>query len=128
MPQIANSLNGLSYLTQPGGPLSSAAAWMSPAELKSASPHDLVTLSMAALQAQEVNGLFGISQSRNTLPALPIAFAPPTDLLPGVAPADLLNATPQEQAAVNNQALLLQQVQGLFGEPTSVTGKTNLFG
>jgi len=40
----------------------------------------------------------------------------------------MTNATPQEQASINDQALLLQQVQDLFGVPTSVTGTTNLIG
>jgi hypothetical protein len=48
-------------------------------------------------------------------------------VLPGVAAADLTNATPQERFAINHQALLLQQVQGLFAEPGSTTGTTDTF-
>jgi hypothetical protein len=42
MGSIANSLNGLSYLTQPGGLLSSLPAPISTAVLQSASPQDVV--------------------------------------------------------------------------------------
>jgi hypothetical protein len=129
---ITNSLNGLSYLTQPGGPLSSLPASISTAALQSAWPQDVVSLSVAALQAQEVDGIFGISQAtQNTLPALPILSAPATpatEVLPGVSGADIANATPQEQASINDQALLLQQIQGLFGVTTSATGTTNVIG
>ncbi|MGA1998020.1 MAG: hypothetical protein ABSH45_19820 [Bryobacteraceae bacterium] len=129
MGSITNSLNGLSYLTQPGGLLSSLPASISTAVLQSASPQDVVTLSVAALQKQEVDGIFGISQaSQNTLPTVSAAATSATDVLPGISAADMTNATPQEQVSINGQALLLQQVQGLFGEPTSLTGTTNLIG
>jgi hypothetical protein len=97
--------------------------------LQSASPQDVVNLSVAALQTQEVDGIFGISQaSQSTLPILSAPASLPTDVLPGVSAADMTNATPQEQASINDQALLLQQAQGLFGVPTSLTGTTNLIG
>jgi hypothetical protein len=129
MGSIANSLNGLSYLTQPGGLLSSLPAPISTAVLQSASPQDVVNLSVAALQTQEVDGIFGISlASQSTLPILSAPASLPTDVLPGVSAADMTNATPQEQASINDQALLLQQAQGLFGVPTSLTGTTNLIG
>ncbi|MGO9897512.1 MAG: hypothetical protein ACLPX8_25260 [Bryobacteraceae bacterium] len=129
MGSITNSLNGLSYLTQPGRLLSSLPASISTAVLQSASPQDVVTLSVAALQKQEVDGIFGISQaSQNTLPTVSAAATSATDVLPGISAADMTNATPQEQVSINGQALLLQQVQGLFGEPTSLTGTTNLIG
>jgi len=129
MGSVTNSLSGLSYLMQQGGPLSSLAAQLSPAQLQSAQPRDVVSLSMAALQTQEVEGIFGTSQpSQTTLPALPVlpiaasASSPATDVLPGVASADLTNATAEQQSAINNQALALQQVQGLFAEPASTAG------
>ena len=129
MGAITNSLNGLSYLTQPGGLLSTLPASISTAVLQSASPQDVVSLSMAALQTQEVDGIFGISQtSQNTLPTVSTAATSATDGIPGVSAADMTNATPQEQASINNQALLLQQVQGLFGEDASLTGTPNLVG
>jgi hypothetical protein len=132
MGSVTNSLSGLSYLMQPGGPLSGMAAQMSPAQLQSAQPRDVVSLSMAALQTQVVDGLFGTSQpSQTKLPALPVASSATspsaTDVLPGVASADLTDATAQEQSAINNQALALQQVQGLFAEPASETGTTDVF-
>jgi hypothetical protein len=127
MGSIANSLSGLSYLTQPGGLLSSLPVEISTTALQSASPQDLVTLSAAAIQTQEVDGMFGISQASQTpLPILSAAATPATAVLPGVSAADMTNATAQQQASINDQALLLQQVQGLFGVPTSSTGTTSL--
>jgi hypothetical protein len=132
MGSITSSLNGLSYLTQPGGLLSSLPAPISTAALQSASPQDVVNISVAALQTQEVDGIFGISQpSQTTLPVLPVASEPATQstaVLPGVAASDLASATPQQQASINDQALLLQQVQGLFGAATSASGTISLTG
>jgi hypothetical protein len=121
---------------QVGGPLSNLASRMSPAQLQLAQPEDLVSLSMAQIRTQQAEGLFGISgSSQTTLPAMPVLpFAPaasgsasPTEILPGVAAADLANATPQQNAAINNQAVLLQQVQGLFAEPSLMMGSTDAF-
>jgi hypothetical protein len=129
MGSITNALSGLPSLMQPGGLLSDLVAPLSAADLQSASPQDIVSLSLAALQTQEVNVLFGAPQgSQDAAPLLPFASPQATGVLPGVSAADLANATSQEQAAINDQALLLQQVQGLFGEPASVTGTTNVFG
>jgi len=119
MGSVASALSGLSYLSEPGGPLSNLPAPISTADLKSASPQDLVSISMAALQAQDASELFGICQpSQSTLPVLPVASPS----------ADLANATPQEQAAMNDQALLLQQVQSLFGEPAATAGMIDMLG
>ncbi|SPE30209.1 hypothetical protein SBA3_1630012 [Candidatus Sulfopaludibacter sp. SbA3] len=127
MGSISNSLSGLSFLTQPGGPLSNLPAPLSTAELQSAPAQDLVSLSMSAIQEQNVNELFGISPpASDTLPALPITSQQTADILPGVSAADLTNATPEQQSAINDQALLLQQVQALFGLPTSTAGTTNV--
>ncbi len=137
MGSVTNSLSGLSYLMQKGGPLSNLSSSMTAAQLKSAPPQDVVNLSMAAIGMQEAEGLFGTSTpSQTTLPAMPVVpFAAPaatsstspTEILPGVASADLTNATSQENAAINNQAMFLQQVQGLFAEPASTTGSADTF-
>jgi len=136
MSTVTNSLTGLSYLMQQGGPLSSLSAHMSPAQLQSAPSKDVVSLSMSALQTQQVDGLFGITHdTQTTLPALAGASTSastsatewPATLLPGVAAADLKNATPQEKSSLNNQALALQQAQALFAEPASTAGTTDLF-
>jgi hypothetical protein len=92
---------------------------------------------MAAIGTQDAARLFGTSKSsQTTLPAMPVLpysspaasnSVSPTDILPGVAAADLAGATSQEKAAINNQAMLLQQVQGLFAEPSSITGSTVTF-
>jgi len=129
MGSITNSLSGLSSLMQPGGLLSNLLAPISAADLQSASPQDIVSMSLATIQTQEVNALFGASQAnQNAAPPLPIASSQAADALPGVSAADLAKATPQEQAVIKNQAMLLQQVQALFGEPASVTGTTNALG
>jgi hypothetical protein len=100
---MASIPNGLSYLTQPGGLLSSLPAAVPAAVLLKASAQDLVTLSAAALQAQEVDGLFGIAQ--------------PSSLAPVATAAD-----------ASNQATLMQQVQRLFNLPTSPPSTTTAFG
>jgi hypothetical protein len=120
MGSITNSLPGVSYLTQPGGLLSNLPSSVSTAALQSATPQDIVNLSAAALQEQEVVGIFGISQaSQSAATAIPALSTPA---------ADLTNATAQEKASVNDQALQLQQVQGLFGIPTSLTSTSNVLG
>ncbi|MGA3041111.1 MAG: hypothetical protein ABSF54_10030 [Bryobacteraceae bacterium] len=114
-------------MTQPGGLLSSLPVSVSTAVPQSASPQDVVSLSVAALQTQEVDGIFSISpESQSTLPILSAPATPATHVLPGVSAADMSNATPQEQASINDQALLLQQAQGLFGVPTSPAGTASL--
>ncbi len=125
MGSITNSTTGLSYLTQPGGVLSNLPASISQ-DLATASPQDIVTLSDAALQTQDVDGLFGLDQNTtSSAVTLPILSGTTSDALPGVATADLTNATPQQQTAVNTQALGLEEVQGLFGGTTS-TSSTNV--
>jgi hypothetical protein len=135
MGSVTNPLTSLSYLTQPGGVLSKLPVQISTGELQSASSQDLVSLSAAALQAQQVDGLFGISQAdQSTLPSLGSGpFQAPDSsqtngLLPGVVAADLANATAQQLNAIGNQALRLQQVQGLFGVSVPITGSLNVTG
>ena len=121
MAAVTNSLNGLSYLMQAGGPLANLPASVSASDLQSAPPQDVVKLSLAAVQMQQVNELFGLSPAaQDTLPELPVTASKPA--------ADLANASPQEQNALSQQALLLQQVQGLFADPASTTGTTSLAG
>jgi len=121
MGAISNAINGLSYLTQPGGVLSNQAA---PIINDLQTPQDVVTLSEAALQAQEVGGILGLpqQQNENTSTILPVFSTSTTEVLPGVAKADLTNATPQQQVEVNTQAVKLQEAQGLFGTNTNILG------
>ncbi len=75
-----------------------------------------------------MDGLSGISSSAQVaLPGLTTASTAASDVLPGVSSADLTNATPQQQASIDNQALQLQQVQTLFGIPAPTAGTTDLF-
>jgi hypothetical protein len=113
MGSVTSLPDGLAYLTQPGGLLSTLSSAISTSELQSSSPEDLVSLSLAALQAQEADGLLGASTANpgtagNTNDA---------SILSLVASADLANATPQEKADLSNQAVRFQQVQALFDPP-----------
>jgi len=105
------SSSGLSYLTQQGGLLANLSPAVSLSALQSASPEDVASLSQAAVQAQQADGLFGIPQADQSGVTLPATSGVPSDgaILPGVSTADLSNATPQEKGAINDQALLLQQ-------------------
>ena len=118
------SSSGLSYLTQQGGPLANLSPAVSQSVLQAASPKDVASLSEAAVQAQQVASLFGISQASSqtgvTLPAAASGGA----TLPGVSTADLTNATSHEKDAINSQALLLQQAQQLFGETSTAAPST----
>jgi hypothetical protein len=117
-------LAGLSYLVQPGGLLSNLPSSITAAELQSASPEDVATLGLASLQSQEIDVLFGIPQNtQNAPPAIPFA---PTATSAGVASADLADATPEQQATIQEQALQQQQLQSLFGEPATTNGAYNL--
>jgi len=124
---IPSSLNGLPYLRQPGGVLSGMSASDSTAVLRSASSQDALSLGVAALQTQ-MDSTRGISPtSQNTQPTVSASAPSATDVLPGVSAADMPNAT-QEQSSINNQALLLQQILGLFSVPASRTGPTSMIG
>jgi hypothetical protein len=103
MGSVTNSPSGLTYLTQPGGLLSNLTRTVSASTLQSASPQDIVNLSLAAIQAQQADGLFGAAPSN-----------PESSSLPDVSPTDLTGATPTEQTSINAQTILLQQAQALF--------------
>jgi hypothetical protein len=129
MAPVTSSANGLSYLTQSGGPLSNLPAPISASTLESATPQDLVSLSASALQTQEVDGLLGLSQgTQSALPGSPVTSQQSSGLLPGVSAADLAAATPQEQATINDQAALLQQVLALFNGTSNTAGTVNMIG
>ena len=116
---MANPSNGLSYLTQPGGLLSNLPSSVSLSALQSASPQDLVSLSEAALQAQQVDELLGIQpENQGNSLSLPVLSSQSGEVLPGVSSSTISGASPQEQAVINDQALALQQVQGLLRATT----------
>jgi len=121
MGSVTSPASGLAYLTQPGGLLSNLPSAISTSALQSASPQDIVSLSAAAIQVQITDGLFGISSSNPAVPGLPLTAnsGANSSILPGISSADLTNATPQQQAAINDEALSLQQTQALFNPPTS---------
>lgn len=93
--------------------------------LATASPSDAVELSSATVALQQASGLFGQSQSNNT--PLPIPGATPDLNLPsGVSAGDINNATASQKQAIADQAVALQQVQGLFQEASPTTGSLNV--
>jgi hypothetical protein len=120
MGSVTSLPSGLAYLTQPGGLLSTLSSAISPSELQSASPEDLVSLSLAALQSQETDGLFGIS------PTNPGTDPGEGSILSGIASAALTGATPQQKAELSNQAVHFQQIQALFDPPLQTSGDFNM--
>jgi hypothetical protein len=110
MGSVTNLPSGLTYLTQAGGLLSNLPSTVSVSALQSASPEDIVSLSLAAIQAQQAEGLFGVPPTSESAGPLPVALSGSEvgSILPGVSSADLIDATPQENASINNQSLLLQ--------------------
>jgi hypothetical protein len=129
MGSVTNLPGGLAYLTQPGGLLSNLSPAISSA-LASASPQDLVTLSVAAIQAQQADGLLGVSPPNpGTAGLIPIAGNTNNNsILSLVGAADLTNATSQERAALSEQAVNLQQVEGLFDPVLPTAPNFNLAG
>jgi hypothetical protein len=119
MGSVTSLPSGLAYLTQQGGLLSTLPPAISKSALQSASPQDIVSLSLAALQTQETNGLFGISPANPGTAGLPAAAG-------GIASADLTNATPQEKAEISDQAVRFQQAQALFDPPLATSPGFNL--
>jgi hypothetical protein len=110
MGSVSSLPSGLAYLTQPGGVLSNLPSSVSTADLQSASPEDIVSLSLAAIQAQNVDGLFGVSPTDS-------GTADSTNensILSLLGSAALTNATPQEKAEISAQAVSSQQIQALF--------------
>lgn len=116
---------GLSFLTQSGGLLSDLPAPLSATALQSAPEHDVVALSSAALQLQQVDGILGLTPPSSSA-ITPETFTPqavsdatstsPVSLsLPsGVSSADLTNATPQQESTIANATNEQQLVQSLF--------------
>ena len=75
-----------------------------------------MSLSDAAVNLQIAQGLFGAPSSPESI-GLPVYSSQSSNVLPGVSSADLAKATPQQQAALSDEVLQLQQAQGLFSEP-----------
>jgi hypothetical protein len=116
MAPIPNSLTGLSFLREPGGILSNLPAQVTAKKLETASLNDVVSLSMAAVQKQQVDELFGTS--------------PPSGpgRVPEVAPAGLAKAAPEQQAALYQAATRYSQMQGLLGQQAAGRGRISVMG
>ena len=137
MGSISSCLTGLQALSQAGsGPLASLPVQLSASTLQSASKQDLVDLSSAALQLQQVDGIFGITPTSQVTTS-PVSFLPSSgdaatqtasSLPSGVSAADLANATPQQQASIANNTIQQQMVQSLFYPTTSSESTINLTG
>ncbi len=121
MGSISNVPNGISYVAAAVSAASGSSTGSASSQdleniLQSASPSDAVVLSSAALQLQQVDGIFGLpspgSQSSS--------FA-----TPGISPTDLAKATPDQLAAIAAQAQLNQQ-SSLFTPAPSNQGTVNV--
>lgn len=126
MGSISNVPNGITYLTQFVDSVAKSPASQSIGKiLQSATPSDAAKLSNAALQLQQVTGIFGLAAPQSTAIALPAGVTGP-QLPSGVSASDVANATPEQQAAIVKQAQALQQVQNLFYPPTGTPGNLNV--
>ena len=131
MGTVNSATSGLSFLAQTltGNATTSNTSNPSAQNLSSileaASPTDAVELSTATVALQQVDGLFGLSQSNDT--PLPMPGATPSlDLPPGLSAGDVTDATAAQQQAIASQAVNLQQTQGLFGAINSTLGSLNV--
>lgn len=117
-PGITNLLQTLSDVNSPV--LSSPSAVSA---LEQASPSDLVQLSTAAMQLENVDAMFGMpdassSNSNAALNNLLTTLETPQTTTPSVAtaqPAASTTASPAEQAANYDQALQQSEAQTLLG-------------
>jgi hypothetical protein len=116
--------------------------------LQSASPSDAVALSDAAIQLQQVDGIFGLpapesppspvtspsppSQSWAAVPQDNSLGAPaPIDsatLAQGILSSDLSNATPDQLSAIAAQVQALQQHASLFAPAPNYQANLNVLG
>ncbi|HLJ16191.1 MAG TPA: hypothetical protein VKV15_16955 [Bryobacteraceae bacterium] len=117
----------LSLLTQPGSPLSSIAATLPSNVLQNASSEDLVSLSNAAFQLQQVDGLFGGANPSTTEQGT--FSSQPSDLLTTLEQT-LQSAQPTGTSAnplqgASPQASLEQALQAALGDGTNSTSQNN---
>jgi len=125
-PGVADLLQTLSNVNSPV--MSSPAAVTA---LEKAPASDIVQLSMAALQLQNVDAMFGISTGSNTSMSGSLltslensATASGTAAASGQVPSTVLSTASQGDQLANYQAALqAEQTQGLFGA-TSGSGLT----
>jgi hypothetical protein len=95
--------------------------------LQSASPADAVSLSSAALQLQQVDGIFGLSSPASQNSTFPVpGLAGNTTLPPGVSSTDLADATPDQLATIAAQAQALAQHANLFTPAPNYLGNVNV--
>jgi hypothetical protein len=118
MGTISVSPASLAILTTQGAPLSSLPAQVSSAVLQNATPEDVVSLSEAAIQGQNVAALFGASPDDSTG-----LYTPAPQQSSGFQSL-LANASPEQQAAYDNSLNQLQTAQALLGDSGSTTKTT----
>jgi hypothetical protein len=95
--------------------------------LLSAPPSDAVQLSSAALQLQQVDGIFGLASAAPQDSPFPIpGFSINTTLPPGVSSNDPADATPDQLAAIASEAQALQQHASLFSPAPNYQGNLNV--
>jgi hypothetical protein len=125
MGSISNVPNGISYVAAALGGASSCSSGNCSTggtnsqslqqTLQSATPSDAVQLSFAAVQLQQVEGIFGQSPS-STQDSQPSSLGVPgsAPLAPGVTSNDLARATPDQLAILASQSQALTQQASLF--------------
>jgi len=127
MGSISNVPAGIAYLTQFVDSVASSPSSQSVGQiLQTASPSDAAELSQDALKLQEATGIFGLPTAQPTAPTTVPLPGGAAKLPADVSPPDVAKATPNEQAAIAQQAQALDQVQNMFYPPLSSPNKLNV--
>jgi hypothetical protein len=128
MGSISNVPTGITYLSQFVESVASSPSSQNLGKiLQSASPSEAAELGKDALHLQEATGIFGLPTAASTAPSVPLPGGATGATLPsGVSPADLANATPDQQATIAEQAQSLQQVQNMFYPPLTTPSNLNV--
>ena len=95
--------------------------------LQSATPSDAIVLSSAALQLQQVDGMFGLPSpaSQDSSVQTP-GLAGSATLPAGVSSRDLANATPDQLATIAVETQVLEQHASLFTPAPNYLGNLNV--
>lgn len=97
--------------------------------LQSATPSDAVQLSSAAIQLQQVDGIFGLPSPGSQDNSFQTPGLAGNSTLPaGVSSSDLANATPDQLATIASQTQALEQHASLFTPAPNYRGNLNVLG
>ena len=132
MGSISNVPNGISYVAAALGAASGSSKGGVNSQdlekvLQSATPADAIVLSSAALQLQQVDGIFGLPSPASQDTAFPTpGFGGNATLPAGVSSRGLANATPDQLATIASQTQALQQQASLFAPTPAYQGNVNV--